>query len=134
MHSAGHLLDVAMTRAGRTDLKPSKGYHFDVGAYVEYVGEVDAKDRESLVAKINEIANQIITHTKPEVTVFKKICSYQEAQKELEKAGGVPDYIPNGQSLRVLKLTPDDLGCPCGGTHVDHISEIKKLEVTKIKK
>lgn len=28
IHSAGHLLDVAMNRAGRTDLKPSKGYHF----------------------------------------------------------------------------------------------------------
>ena len=41
-HSAGHLLDIAMTKAGRTDLKPSKGYHFATGAYVEYIGNVEA--------------------------------------------------------------------------------------------
>ena len=28
IHSAGHLLDMAMTRSGRTELKPGKGYHF----------------------------------------------------------------------------------------------------------
>ena len=53
VHSAGHLLDVAMSRAGRTDLKPSKGYHFATGAYVEYIGGVEANDREPLVAKLN---------------------------------------------------------------------------------
>ena len=48
-HSAGHLLDIAMNQVGRDDLKPGKGYHFPTGAYVEYIGAVDAKDRESLV-------------------------------------------------------------------------------------
>ena len=46
------------------------------------------------------------------------MCTYEEAQEELKNAGGVPDYIPAGQELRVLKLTSDDPGCPCGGTHV----------------
>ena len=46
VHSAGHLLDIAMTRAGRSDLKPSKGYHFAAGAYVEYMGEVAETDRK----------------------------------------------------------------------------------------
>jgi Ser-tRNA(Ala) deacylase AlaX len=41
VHSAGHLLDIAMMRAGRTDLKPSKGYHFSSSAYVEYLGKID---------------------------------------------------------------------------------------------
>ena len=40
LHSAGHLLDAAMKAAGRTDLEPSKGYHFSKGAYVEYIGTV----------------------------------------------------------------------------------------------
>jgi Ser-tRNA(Ala) deacylase AlaX len=45
-HSAGHLLDMAMNRAGRPDLKPSKGYHFTTGgAYVEYIGAVEEKAR-----------------------------------------------------------------------------------------
>ena len=35
LHSAGHLLDTAMNQIGRTDLQPSKGYHFpDGNAYV----------------------------------------------------------------------------------------------------
>ena len=118
VHSAGHLLDIAMTKAGRSDLKPSKGYHFAAGAYVEYIGSVEAADRDPLIAKINEIANDIIKSTPAETKVFKKMCTYDEANAELAKAGGVPEYIPAGSSLRVLKLTPEDPGCPCGGTHV----------------
>lgn len=56
MHSAGHLLDICMTMAGRSDLKPSKGYHFAAGAYVEYIGEVAEADRKALVATMNEKA------------------------------------------------------------------------------
>lgn len=118
VHSAGHLLDIAMTRAGRSDLKPSKGFHFASGAYVEYLGEVAEPDRKPLVASLNQITKDIIDNTPKEMTVFKKICTYEEANKELEKAGGVPSYIPVGNELRVLKLTEDDHGCPCGGTHV----------------
>jgi len=46
----------------------------------------------------------------------------------------VPDYIKEGQELRVLKLTPEDLGCPCGGTHVKAASEIIGIEIKAIKK
>ena len=49
IHSAGHLLDVAMNLAGRSDLKPGKGYHHQTGAYVEYIGGVDAGDKDALV-------------------------------------------------------------------------------------
>jgi Ser-tRNA(Ala) deacylase AlaX len=56
VHSAGHLLDIAMTKAGRPDLKPSKGYHFAEGAYVEYIGEVGEKDRKALVDNLNIIS------------------------------------------------------------------------------
>lgn len=134
VHSAGHLLDIAMTRAGRPDLKPSKGYHFASGAYVEYIGEVVEKERKPLIEKLNEIVKDIIVNTPKEMEVFKKILSYDDAGKALEKAGGVPPYIPAGQDLRVLKLTEDDNGCPCGGTHVHHVSDIEELVITKIQK
>ena len=116
-----------MNQAGRSDLKPGKGYHYPVGAYVEYIGAVDAKDRESLIQTLNENCNSIINNTDEERKVFKKMCTYEEANTELAGAGGVPSYIPEGQSLRVLKLTDEDLGCPCGGTHVEHVKDI--LEV-----
>lgn len=57
-----------------------------------------------------------------EVEVFRNICTYDEANEELKLAGGIPSYIPVGQDVRVLKLTPEDLGCPCGGTHVHNIA------------
>lgn len=134
IHSAGHLLDMAMTMAGRTDLQPSKGYHFAEGAYVEYIGNVEEKDRKDLVDKLNENCAKIITQTPESMAVFKKMCSYEEANTLLEKAGGVPPYIPKGQSLRVLKLTEGDAGCPCGGTHVQHVKDIAKIIVSKITK
>lgn len=132
VHSAGHLLDIAMSKAGRTDLKPSKGYHFAEGAYVEYIGNVDANDRDALVATLNVKCAEIISSAPDSMKVFKKMCTYDEAQQELVNAGGVPPYIPAGQSLRVLKLTTDDAGCPCGGTHVEHVKDIQKINVTKI--
>ena len=82
-----------MQRAGRTDLKPSKGYHFASGAYVEYVGEVQEKDRKALVGTLNVFANEIINNYPKDKPVFKKICSYAEAGEQLCKAGGVPPYI-----------------------------------------
>ena len=66
--------------------------------------------------------------------MFKKICSYDEANQHLAKAGGVPPYISAGSDLRVLKLTADDAGCPCGGTHVNHVKDIEEITITKITK
>ena len=134
IHSAGHLLDVCMTKAGRKDLKPSKGYHFAQGAYVEYVGEVQEADRKPLVDSLNKIAKDIIDNTPAEMTVFKKMCSYDEANLHLEKAGGVPPYIPAGSDLRVLKLTEEVYRCPCGDTHVEHVRDIDSLTILKITK
>ena len=55
---------------------------------------------------------------------------YDEASKIL--GGDVPDYIPKEQDFRVVKLLEDDKGCPCGGTHVKHVSDIKSIRVSKI--
>ena len=51
VHSAGHLLDVAMRRIGFMN-KPGKGYHFAKGAYVEYIGKMDAGEREKTMAEL----------------------------------------------------------------------------------
>ena len=36
--------------------------------------------------------------------------------------------------MRVVKLSEEDGGCPCGGTHVKQIRDIYEIEVTKIVK
>ena len=43
----------------------------------------------------------------------------------------VDDYIPEGKPVRVVSMA--GYGCPCGGTHVDNLRELGKVEVTKIK-
>jgi Ser-tRNA(Ala) deacylase AlaX len=52
----------------------------------------------------------------------------------LAPAGGVPSYVPEGNELRVTKMIKEDLGCPCGGTHVHAITEIGTIEIKAIKK
>ena len=59
-HSAGHLMDIAVRRCGQTQLKPGKGYHFPVGAYVEYIGTIDMSLKDKLCADITAAANAII--------------------------------------------------------------------------
>ena len=48
LHSAGHLIDVAMKAAGCSALEPAKGYHYSPGSYVEYGGKLSQGEREAL--------------------------------------------------------------------------------------
>ena len=103
-----------------------------MGAYVEYIGGIDAKEKDALLKALNEHCKTLIETTPEDRPVFKKMCTYEEADAELAKAGGVPSYIPQGNPLRVLKLVDEDHGCPCGGTHVQHVRDIAEINVTKI--
>lgn len=127
LHSAGHLLDVAMDMLGY-QLKPGKGYHFPSGAYVEYIGNLTNEEKTAAIPRLNEICNQLITSTAEEVSV--NDYDYEEAKNHV----AVPDYMPEGKPMRVIKLTSADKGCPCGGTHVKHIREIVNMEIYKIQK
>lgn len=60
IHSAGHLLDMAMNRCGQTELKPGKGYHFPSGAYVEYIGNIDNAIKDKLKEDLQKAVNDII--------------------------------------------------------------------------
>jgi Ser-tRNA(Ala) deacylase AlaX len=45
LHTAGHILDHAVEKAGIEGLQPGKGFHFPDGPYVEYEGSLeDAKE------------------------------------------------------------------------------------------
>ena len=84
---------------------------------------------------ITDAANAIIREKQEAASaegVFAKVLPYEEAGKVL--LNGIPPYIPAGQEFRVVKLTNDDEGCPCGGTHVKSVLDIVGIEVTKIVK
>lgn len=131
IHSAGHLIDMAMEKTGYGHLEPGKGFHFPKGSYVEYIGVVDNEKREKLVEDLNTELKTIIDEVKEEDAMVAKVYSYEEAKETL---GSVPPFFKEGSKVRIVKLCKDDKGCPCGGTHVKHIKDIKNIQVSKIQK
>jgi len=107
IHSAGHLIDLAANAAGYGHLKPTKGYHFLDGSYVEYIGNIEGKDRPAAKEKIQACLNELI-------------------------AQDLPVTVVNGDVRNVSY--GDDPGCPCGGTHVNSTGQLGKVELTKLKK
>lgn len=119
LHSAGHLLDCAITELGLA-FKPLKGYHFQDHPYVEYEGNLDHSPEtiQALQDKINELlqANKTIsTHELP----------YEDAL-----AQGIT--APIGKNARLVTIDGFK-PCGCGGTHVHRTSDIGSLAVRKIK-
>lgn len=126
------MLDIAMRRIGIMDLRPGKGYHFPEGAYVEYIGVMEADRREPAKKELTEACNNIISEAPEDHKTFVEIMEYEEAAKALRD--GVPSYMPEGKPFRVVKITEEDGGCPCGGTHIKSVKDIQSIEVTKIQK
>ena len=76
LHSAGHLLDVCVRRMGLDWVMksiilqvPGKGYHFEKGAYVEYVGAIEPAKIDETVKKLNELCTEYIEKAKENVDV-----------------------------------------------------------------
>lgn len=48
--------------------------------------------------------------------------------------GNLPDYLKEAQNVRYVQLAKFDTGCPCGGTHVDHVKELGRVIIQKVLK
>ncbi len=125
LHSAGHLLDIAMSELGY-NYEPGRGYHFPEGSYVEYFGTIEPDIREEVKEKLSATCNQLIQQGLP-------ITSQLIEQDHLkEHCAFVPDYIPQDKVSRVVFIG-NYPGCPCGGTHTKDLKDIGTLTVYKIK-
>jgi Ser-tRNA(Ala) deacylase AlaX len=107
LHSAGHLLDVAML-ANRPDLTASKGAHFEHNSNVEYKGVVAPEDRASLVDKLQVTMDALI-------------------EKDADIITGI-----DAQGFRTVSYA--GLTGGCGGTHASRFSEIGRVKIEKISK
>ena len=120
VHSAGHLLDCAVSSLDLAHLKPTKGFHFPEGPYVEYEGILDNKNDW-----INPIQEKINDLVKENIQISNYSLSFEEAaQKNI--------WAPAGKSARVVDFEGFE-GCGCGGTHVLNSSEIGEISIRKIK-
>ncbi|KAG5011130.1 hypothetical protein JHK87_019645 [Glycine soja] len=127
LHSAGHLLDICLPRIGLGNLEPSKAYHFPDGPWVEYKGTISQNEMQSKQKDLELEANALISMG-GKVSV--DILPYDEAAKLC--GGCLPDYVPKESTPRIMRIR-DNPGCPCGGTHVADISDIKQIKVSQIR-
>ncbi len=111
LHTAGHVIDLALSDLGYV-LNPTKGYHFENGPYVEY--EENLPQDPELKEKLEQTLEKIVA--KDAKTSFKIV----EGQHN------------NGKPMRIMSIEgyPD---CGCGGTHVEHLDQIGKINIRKVK-
>jgi len=111
LHSAGHLLDVAVHDIGFR-WRPGKGYHFADGPYVEYI--------------VTEEGRKMDKDLKAKEAVIQELC---EKMKELiGKASKV--QVTKVDGVRTVAF--EDVSCGCGGTHVQHTGELLEVTVKKL--
>jgi Ser-tRNA(Ala) deacylase AlaX len=106
-HSAGHLIDLALKTMEVTNLEPAKGYHFPEGPYVEYEGVVEDPE---LASKLEATCNKLIAENR------------KTRVQMMEGAESTRRMVFYGA-----------YGVPCGGTHVNELSEIGRIEIRKVK-
>jgi Ser-tRNA(Ala) deacylase AlaX len=138
IHSTGHLLDTAMKQAGRGDLIPSKGSHGPTGAYVEYEGNLEPHERATLAARLQDEFDALLTRYPEAATQIHVAHSVEEVARLCGPSSSSSSSSSSGCFLpsRIVVLGVDSFGCPCGGTHIQKISDLApfRISVGKITK
>ncbi len=121
LHTVGHL--IAAVAEDKTGLIATKGYHFPEGAYVEFDSAITSS--EGLIDELNTILNSTI---KQGNKISAKIVDYTELSNLCKN---IPPYLPKDKPLRIVDI--EGFGAvPCGGTHLNTLSEINKITIRKI--
>ena len=128
MHTAGHLLDVAVALIpGLEKLVATKGSHGVADAYVEYKGNARTfsgieDDDEKLIRLINEHLEKLIEQND---VVKAEYLAYEDAKRAC--GGSLPSYVSPDAEESPRVVTVAGCGCPCGGTHVKSSKELKRV-------
>ncbi len=123
LHTAGHLISNAVENIYQ-NYKAIKGHHFPGECYVEFIIKENAieLDLALLNQKINELIGQNFQLQKTNVST-----------EQLETlCPDLPYAIPAGELIRLIKIASFEYQ-PCGGTHINSLSELKGLQLVKFK-
>jgi Ser-tRNA(Ala) deacylase AlaX len=128
------VVDAAMAQCGKI-LKPSKGYHFLDGPYVEYHGSIPADEKDSLLQNLQDAYCQLV-HQDIETKI--ELFSKDEAHGVCNQLAPIYSDInafADAQTQQIRVVTVAGYPCPCGGTHVLSTGELKHRQwnITGIK-
>lgn len=125
LHSGGHLIDMAVHELGYHDWKPTKGYHFPDGPYVEYRAALVDDSKDTVSDKINKQIADILSRG------IKTRVRFMPKENMTHYCHHVPDYLPAGKPSRIVLY--GNFGVPCGGTHIEELGSIGSVKVRRIK-
>lgn len=125
-HSAGHLISHIIEEMS-DNLSPTKGHHYPGDSYIELIESERTNDTFSMEL-INEQINKIVMQEAKAIqSIELDLAEVKTLRPSLSK------FIPQSTQIRMIVIdgfTP----VPCGGTHVANTSELKGLQVTRIKR
>lgn len=133
LHTAGHVLDVAMTNCGfdYTRLKPTKGYHFldDPNVCYDIVGSgITPPELVDLPALLTTEVKRLI-----EADIATIVENMPKEQAQANCGDPTTDLTLYPDTVRMVSIAGAYI--PCGGTHLQSTVEIgTDFVVTKCKK
>jgi len=124
LHSAGHVIDMAIDQLG-LDWIGTKGQHYPHLSAVEYSGTWEPEKAEELRIQIESLSNQLIAQGSHNTIRFMPAGEMRAICRHM------PENLPKNKPGRVVLY--GNSGVPCGGTHVQDIKQIGKIEIPKLK-
>jgi Ser-tRNA(Ala) deacylase AlaX len=125
IHSAGHLIDLAVQNVGYTKWTPGKGFHFSQSPYVEYNHNGQFEKEQEMIQKLELELSKLLTengNVKIEIVPYNRVCQTLGISE-------VPSYLVVNQPVRMV--TYGSVTCPCSGTHVQTYDQIGKKVIIK---
>lgn len=123
LHSAGHLLSNLVEKI-YPEWKAIKGHHFPGEAYVEFISSTSRTEID-----LNTLNNELNQAIEASPTVESLFIAGEQLSKYCPD---LPFSIPEGEKIRLIRIGNYPFQ-PCGGTHLDNLSNIKSIILTKYK-
>ena len=123
LHTSGHLISNIIETV-YPHCKAIKGHHFPGECYVEFIVKNNNKIQELDLSLLNQKINELINQN------LKTQNKYITTEQLTTLCPNLPYSIPQGQSVRLLRIESFEYQ-PCGGTHINSLSELKGLQLTK---
>jgi Ser-tRNA(Ala) deacylase AlaX len=131
VHSAGHLLDVAISRyCGYKTWIPERGFHHPSSPWVEYQlpADFDTKiEKNILISTIQSAVDQASCEFADVATSVRTLPVSEAKNCGIE---GIPPFLKDDDMLRLVEIAGNLQ--PCGGTHVEYVRDIRGVTVRKV--